>query len=272
MIPTEQLILLMLIVITLVIAGVVCCLSFFIILLKSLVRSDQYLTGIPNRFAAFMIDFLIIRIIHDNLYYVVWMAFFSGIGIDLPVQLWYSYQYYFLSFFTIFTIFFLLLPLDLVFYLFFPPLFIIWSSFTVYILAFGYFFIFGAFFDGRTIGKIVLKIKSVSGKEERSLTLKEAAIDALAKSLFLAWDIIIGALLWARARDDRKQIRLVHRLMKVEVINTKYVGDQLPSDRVGKSEELTAPDIFCTNCGKKIPAISRFCPYCGFVMENDLGE
>ncbi|MFX1256106.1 MAG: RDD family protein [Promethearchaeota archaeon] len=212
----------------------------------------EYKVNFSTRFAAFIIDIIIISmiviIIKGRIFTLIEVTQYGGV-FYLLIDLIYLII---LSFMLI-----VLAPLLLI--ISFPFLLIytsnLLSSVFIFIyaivlpniIAFVYFFVLETFFDGRTIGKAILGIKSVSGKENRSITPTEAATNAFAKSFFLLLDIIFGAI---TKKYSSHQFRWLQQQTDVWVVRTKI--------SVPKSDA-----IFCTECGYQLVPDAAFCVRCG---------
>ena len=97
--------------------------------------------------------------------------------------------------------------------------------FLPYIILFLYYFIFETALEGKTIGKLIFRVKTVSRKD-RSLKFYEALVNSLGKSFFCVVDLIIGLIVLASVKKPEgvstkpRQIRLMQRLAGVSVIRT----------------------------------------------------
>ncbi|MHA1637860.1 MAG: hypothetical protein ACTSUB_07585 [Candidatus Thorarchaeota archaeon] len=174
------------------------------------------------RFVAFVIDFTIISLITEIIVSIATQqpslivrefisSFLLGI-IVLPVVIVGELISYLLY------IAFLLAPLA--FY---------YSGNILILVLFGflYFLFFDGIFGGISIGKKVMRIKSVTRIGRNPLTIKEGIINALGKSFLLLFDLAIGiALPVSSGRDSKqKQIRATQRIADILVVNTRYVGE-----------------------------------------------
>ena len=102
------------------------------------------------------------------------------------------------------------------------------TSLLVAIFGFLYFFIFDAFFEGRTLGRRVLKLKTLHESKDRTLSFGEAAVNAIGKALLLI-DLIFGFLV--SLVDSRnaglRQVRLTQKLARAVTIDPSV---RIPSD------------------------------------------
>jgi len=94
------------------------------------------------------------------------------------------------------------------------------TSLLVAIFGFLYFFIFDAFFEGRTLGRRVLRLKTLHESKDRTLSFGEAAVNAIGKA-FLLMDLIFGFVV--SFMDSRnpglRQVRLTQKLARAVTID-----------------------------------------------------
>jgi uncharacterized RDD family membrane protein YckC len=193
----------------------------------------QYEADISSRFVAFVIDYAVIRLIHDNVLFLVMVStpYYIPGALSLP----YLAPYFPITLFTLpfsltfeffnYYLLYLLVWLMYVDFLWSMP--ILFSTITVIIFAFFYFFSCDAFLKGRTIGKAILKTKSV-GAGGQALSFKDVVLNALGKSFLLLWDLVIGfiAKSVSSTREGSRQIRITQQLTNVSVIDLKYEEKQ----------------------------------------------
>ncbi|MFW9840111.1 MAG: hypothetical protein ACFFES_04355 [Candidatus Thorarchaeota archaeon] len=83
----------------------------------------------------------------------------------------------------------------------------------VVVVGFSYFFTFEAYFGGKTPGRLVLGLETMHESMSRSLSLKEASINAIGKC-FLLLDLILGYFVYVfnSRSEELGQIRLTQQL------------------------------------------------------------
>lgn len=84
-------------------------------------------------------------------------------------------------------------------------------------VGFFYFFLLEGYNHGKTVGKAVMGMKSVRGKNWKSVKPKEAIVNALGKSYFLVLDVLIG-LITRSDNDEKNQVRALQRATDVVVV------------------------------------------------------
>ncbi|TFH03833.1 MAG: hypothetical protein E4H14_15985, partial [Candidatus Thorarchaeota archaeon] len=96
-------------------------------------------------------------------------------------------------------------------------------SLLVGIGGFLYFFVFDAFFEGKTVGRLLLRLKTVHSSKKRTLSPGEAVVNAIGKT-FLLLDLFLGTLLSLADSHNRglRQLRLTQRLASVVTMNIHY--------------------------------------------------
>lgn len=87
-----------------------------------------------------------------------------------------------------------------------------------WLIGFLYFFLFGAFNNGQTLGKALFKFRTVDEDDLKVASTGRYLIDAIFKSYFLLLiiDTLIGLL--ANSGDPKKKIRLSQNIAKLVVI------------------------------------------------------
>lgn len=102
------------------------------------------------------------------------------------------------------------------------------TSVLVAIFGFLYFFVCDAFFEGKTVGRRILKLKTHHESKDRALSFGEAGINAIGKA-FLLLDLILGQLIsvFDSRNPELKQVRLTQKLARVVTIDPSV---SIPSD------------------------------------------
>ncbi len=96
------------------------------------------------------------------------------------------------------------------------------NNWPVVAISFLYLFLFEAFNNGQTIGKMIFKIRTVDEKSFGKITIQQAALHTIGK-LFIAIDVIIGLI----ARDktesgmEKNQVRFTQKFSHTSVISLK---------------------------------------------------
>jgi uncharacterized RDD family membrane protein YckC len=196
----------------------------FILIVRRITRppDQEILAGVSVRIAAFGIDFAIIAILNDVLasivtgYPPVILFSFLYTGpyalFSLPIMIlsvMFSYLFFFL---------YLLFPYGIIYF---------GSTFYVVAVGFGYFLLLESLTRGKTVGKAILRIRTVTRDGNNPISAREGVMNALGKSVLL-WDLIIG--LVARSmnasRAEQKQIRVTQQISDVVVVNTRFDSTQ----------------------------------------------
>jgi uncharacterized RDD family membrane protein YckC len=86
-------------------------------------------------------------------------------------------------------------------------------------LMFLYFFLFEAYNKGQTIGKIIMKIKTVDAATLNNITMTQAALHVVGKAFFLLIDWIIGEIINEESEKKKSQLRITQRFSKTAVIS-----------------------------------------------------
>ena len=96
------------------------------------------------------------------------------------------------------------------------------DSWPVAIIGFLYLFLLEAFNGGQTLGKMVMKIKTVDAETLGDISQAQAAVHSSGKAFFLLIDIIVGALTKEDKEDfslrEKNTIRILQRVSKTSVI------------------------------------------------------
>jgi len=205
-------------------ASVVIVLIVFLVKHLSTKREQPYEVETTVRVVAFFFDLYIISIVYIIIRSVIlfletgYISYITYLFPAIIFQAAYSaidYLYY---------------PFRLISMIFLNPLYFtsslnVFYIFLPYIIGFLYFFIFETALRGKTLGKMIFRIKSVSMKN-RSLKYYEVILNCLGKSFFCGIDLIIGLIVFASVKKPdgaltkSKQIRLMQRLAGVVVIRT----------------------------------------------------
>ena len=96
------------------------------------------------------------------------------------------------------------------------------NNWPVVAISFLYLFLFEAFNNGQTIGKMIFKIRTVDEKSFGKITPKQAVLHIIGK-LFIVIDVIIGLI----ARDktesgmEKNQVRFTQKFSHTSVISLK---------------------------------------------------
>jgi len=95
------------------------------------------------------------------------------------------------------------------------------TSILVAITGFLYFFVFDAFLEGRTVGRRVLRLKTLHKSKNRTLSVGEAAVNAIGKT-FLLLDLFLGTLvsMYENRNNGLRQVRLTQKLAGVLIVKT----------------------------------------------------
>ena len=187
---------------------------------------QELLASTSVRIAAFGIDFALIFIINDILLSIVTgypstvlsSILYTGLFaiLSLPLLI-FSAIFFYLLFFL-----FLLTPYGI---------FNLGSSLSIVIVGFGYFLLLDSLTRGKTVGKSILRIRTVKRDGSSPISVREGVLNAFGKSFLLLWDILIGfAVLSLRASyAKRKQFRVMQQISDVVVVNTRIDGTQQDS-------------------------------------------
>ncbi len=96
------------------------------------------------------------------------------------------------------------------------------NSWPVIGVSFLYLFLFEAFNNGQTLGKVIMKIQTVDEKSFGDITHKQAALHTIGK-LFLPLDIIIGLISRDKSESEleKNQVRFTQKFSHTSVISLK---------------------------------------------------
>jgi len=180
-------------------------------------KASRYISSMPGRIGAIIIDITIIRCLVE----LALIIFISG------------YDSIFNALFTNYTVnpiiwIFVIIEISLNSYLFFyHPMFLLpfyfASSMLVAIFAFLYFFLCDAFIEGGTVGRIILRLRTIHESRTRHLSAGEAAVNALGKT-FLLIDLGLGVLvsICYSKKPGLRQIRLTQRLTGAVTVSSSF--------------------------------------------------
>ena len=181
---------------------------------------DAYIAKLPGRIVAMIIDIAILRLAIDLVlgffnpgYISLFSIAVTGFSINPFVGLLvlvsaigasvYSYLFFYIPLFSV---------LDLSI-----------TSLLVAIVGFLYFFVFDAFFEGKTVGRFVLRLNTHHEGKDRALSFGEAGVNAIGKT-FLLLDIILGCLvsIFDSRRRGLRQVRLTQKLARAVTIDSSF--------------------------------------------------
>ena len=96
------------------------------------------------------------------------------------------------------------------------------NNWPVIVVSFLYLFLFEAFNNGQTLGKMIFKIQTVDEKTFGKITNKQAALHTIGK-LFLPIDIIIGLISRDKSESEmeKNQVRFTQKFSHTSVISLK---------------------------------------------------
>ncbi|MFX0135510.1 MAG: RDD family protein [Candidatus Hodarchaeota archaeon] len=100
---------------------------------------------------------------------------------------------------------------------------ILFAYLIIHIIGFLYFWLQESFFKGQTLGKSVLKLKTVDEKSFEATSMSKYVINNLIKSsILLILDVIIGIII--NRNSSQKQIRITQNLSKTLVIKKQDIA------------------------------------------------
>lgn len=96
------------------------------------------------------------------------------------------------------------------------------DNWPVIFASFLYLFLFEAFNNGQTLGKMVLKIQTVDEKSMEKITIRQAALHTVGK-LFIPIDVILGLISRDKSESEleKNQVRFTQRISHTSVISLK---------------------------------------------------
>lgn len=88
------------------------------------------------------------------------------------------------------------------------------------VVSLAYFWLLEAFNHGQTLGKMIMKIRTVDERSKGPINPGQALLHVLGKVLFLPLDIIIAWFVGKTTPEEKSQVRVSQRLSKTVVIRT----------------------------------------------------
>lgn len=205
---------------------------------------QERLASTSVRIAAFGIDFALIFIINDVLLSIVTGYPSRVISSILYTGLFAILSLPLLIFSAIFSYLLFFLPL-------FTPYGVLYfgSSLSIVIVGFGYFLLLDSLTAGKTVGKAILRIRTVKRDGNSPISVREGVLNALGRSFLLLWDISVGfVVLSLRASyAKRKQFRVMQQISDVVVVNTRIDStqqDPFEGPDWWQDKESKGPDIW----------------------------
>jgi len=179
--------------------------------------SDRYVSGLLVRIGAAIIDITILRLIIEVLLIIANPTQGSPI---LFLFVYFPLNPIYFPFMIIGTC----LSSYLFFYIpLFGGSFFSLPSLLIAIISFLYFFVCDAFLGGRTIGRFIMRVKSIHESKTRVLHVEEACITAVGKT-FLLLDLSLGfmvAICYSK-NPGLRQIRLSQRVAGAVTMSTSF--------------------------------------------------
>jgi uncharacterized RDD family membrane protein YckC len=86
------------------------------------------------------------------------------------------------------------------------------------VIGFAYFWLLESFNHGQTLGKMIMKIRTVDERSKGPINPGQAFLHVFGKVLFLPLDIIIAWFVGKTTPEEKSQIRVTQRLSKTVVI------------------------------------------------------
>ncbi|MHA1948367.1 MAG: hypothetical protein ACXAAO_05755 [Candidatus Thorarchaeota archaeon] len=183
-------------------------------------RADMYTPRLVIRTAAMFFDIIVLSFVFDIIWSLVIPGYISSLHAAIivfplnPLASLLGLIFSFVASVFSYLIFYLPIYGAFVFLNLMMP---------VVIFGFFYFFIFDAFFGGKTVGRRVLGLETLHESKKRTLTKSEASINAIGK-VFLLLDLFLGFI--ASALDSRdpelRQVRLTQRLARAVTKDSYY--------------------------------------------------
>lgn len=97
----------------------------------------------------------------------------------------------------------------------------------LFIFGFCYFWLLESFNKGKTVGKLLLKLKTVDDKTFKKASPAKYAINSIFKSTpFIVIDLILGYFTNMRSEANKKQFRFTQTLSETTVISTKIKEEE----------------------------------------------
>ncbi len=210
-----------LILIAILLGGFALVIVLIIYVIKNITRqrSGEYYAKFNTRIFAVLIDISILRMLSEFVWQVIDPTYYSFILQSIYMSVFSLFSAAIYTFFA--------LALGVLSYLvIYVPLFSImvppWPSLLAVLFGFFYFFVFEAFFKGKTLGRLLMRIETQSEDQGRKITIKEAYYNALGKT-FLLVDLILGGLLsYKRGLNPTHKERYTQRLARVVTVDLTY--------------------------------------------------
>lgn len=186
---------------------------------------DAYIAKLPGRIVAIIIDIAILRLVIDlvlGFFNPGYFSLFSVVGTGFSMNPFVGLLVLVSAIgASVYSYLFFYIPL-------FSALDISTTSILVAIFGFLYFFVFDAFFEGKTVGRFVLRLNTHHEGKDRALSFGEAGVNAIGKT-FLILDIILGCLvsIFDSRKRGLRQIRLTQKLARAVTIDSSF---SLPPD------------------------------------------
>jgi hypothetical protein len=207
-----------------IIGGVAIFIVFIVIIIGrvSSKRADNYVPRFLIRTAAMFFDIIVLSLIFDIIWGIVIPGYISSLHAAIivfplnPIASLLGLIFSFVASVFSYLIFYIPIYGALVFLNLMLP---------VAIFGFFYFFIFDAFFEGKTVGRRVLRLETLHESKERTLTKREASINSIGK-VFLLLDLLLGfiASVFDTRDPELKQFRLTQRLAGAITKDTYYTS------------------------------------------------
>lgn len=180
-------------------------------------KASTYVSSLPVRIGALIIDITVIRcivelvlIIFNPGYVSIFAALFTNYSVHPIIKL------------------LVIIEISLNSYLFFyHPMFLMpyyfTSSVLIAIFGFLYFFLCDAFIEGGTVGRLILRLRTIHESRRRHLSVREAAVNALGKT-FILIDLGIGVLasICYSKSPGLRQVRLTQRLSGAVTVSSSF--------------------------------------------------
>ncbi|MGY5879481.1 MAG: hypothetical protein RTV31_04475 [Candidatus Thorarchaeota archaeon] len=119
------------------------------------------------------------------------------------------------------------------------------TSVLVAIGGFLYFFVFDTFLEGKTIGRFLLRLKTVHRSKKRTLSPGEASVNAIGKT-FLLLDLFLGTLVSLADSNNRgiRQLRLSQKFARAVTMNIHYDMSEEDNSQSFLREERDSGDLW----------------------------
>ncbi len=212
-----------------IVVGGIALLIVFLIYMSERVfsgQADEYIAKLPSRIIAMIVDIALLRLVIDlvlGIFNPGYFSYFGFAGTGFSINPLVGLLFLLLSIgASVFSYMFFYIPILGGFDYFSIP------SVLVAIFGFLYFFIFDAFFEGKTVGRRVLRLKTRHESKDRSLSFGEAGVNAIGKT-FLLLDLFLGGLvsIFDSRKPGLRQVRLTQKLARAVIIDPSV---SIPSD------------------------------------------